>query len=192
VLGCPGEVGTVTDLSRDSDLQRREFLLGRGQRATILTTAAESGGRFDLVEGRKEAGAMSPLHVHGRYDERFWVAAGELAVWAGDSHLVLRSGDYACVPVGVPHTFRVGAEGCHVLTISSPAGFAELVERAGTPADGADETADLDLERFRRVADELGDVILAAPGTLPGDLRPEDIDAAMASAGQVRSRLAGQ
>jgi hypothetical protein len=125
---------------------------------------------------------MSPLHLHRRYEERFWVVAGKLTVWAGDSRLVLRSGDYACVPVGVPHTFRTGAEGCHLLTISSPAGFAELVARGGTPADRADEAAALDLARLVAAMDDIGDVLLGEPGTLPEDLAPEAVEAAVEAA----------
>jgi mannose-6-phosphate isomerase-like protein (cupin superfamily) len=190
----------VTDFSRTTDAQVREFLLGRGQRATILTTAAESDGRFDLVEGHKDPGTMSPLHLHRRYEERFWVASGELAVWVGEDHLVLGSGDYACVPVGVPHAFRAGVDGCHVLTISSPAGFAELVARGGTPRAPAGDAADggpdaggdeLDLVRLMTVCDDIGDVLLGTPGTLPADLTAEHVQAALDAARQREARATG-
>ena len=174
--------GGMTDFTRNHHVQAREFLLGRGQRANVLTTAEETDGRFDMIDGHKDPGAMTPLHLHRRYEERFWVASGELAVWAGDTHLVLRSGDYYCVPVGVPHTARAGDEGCHALTISSPAGFAELVARAGTPIDVADDAAELDLERFISVGDEVGDVMLGEPGVLPGHLTPEATEAALEEA----------
>ena len=161
----------MSDFTRTDRFRARDFLLGRGQRATILTSADETDGRFDLVDGRKAPGAMTPLHLHRNYEERFWVAAGELEVWAGDTHQVMRSGDYLCVPVGVPHTLRAGDDGCRALTISSPAGFAELVARAGTPIELADDGAELDIERFLSVGEGLGDVILGPPGTLPGDVR---------------------
>jgi hypothetical protein len=58
--------------------------------------------------------------------------------------------------------------------ITSPAGFAELIARAATPAQlaGPDTEIDLeiDLERFASASSELGDQILGPPGTVPADL----------------------
>src|SRR3954451_22279648 len=50
-----------------------EVVLGRELRATILTTAEESDGRFDLSDCTLLPGARTPLHLHRRYEERFWV-----------------------------------------------------------------------------------------------------------------------
>src|SRR3954463_9728257 len=101
----------MTDLEPTSPLHAREFRLGPDLRFTVLTTAEETQGRFDLLDGWKDPGAMSPLHLHGGYEERLWIVSGELEAWAGDEHQVLRSGDYLYVPVGVPHTIRAGADG---------------------------------------------------------------------------------
>jgi mannose-6-phosphate isomerase-like protein (cupin superfamily) len=160
----------------------RDFLLGDGLRFTLLTTAEETDGRMDLLDGWKDPGAMSPLHLHERYEERLWVAAGELEAWAGDTHRVLRSGDYLCVPAGVVHTIRAGPDGCRALTISSPAGFAEFVARTGTPAGVVAGAEALDVELLNRIANELGDVMLGPPGTLPADLTAEAVDEAVAAA----------
>lgn len=169
----------MTGLTSNTHVHAREFVLGRIMRATVLTGAAETDGRFDLVESRRPPGAMTPLHLHRRCEERFWVASGELAVWAGDTHQVLRSGDYLNVPMGVPHTVRAGDEGCHALTITSPAGFAELVARVGTAAAVADDSTELDVELLARVSAELGDVLLGEPGALPADLSAGALEAAV-------------
>src|SRR3954454_13833489 len=105
----------MTDLGPTPDHKRREFLLGPDLRFTLLTTAEETDGRFDLLDGWKDPGAMSPLHLHGAYEERLWIVSGGLEAWAGDDRLILRSGDYVCVPIGVPHTIRAGPEGCRAL-----------------------------------------------------------------------------
>jgi hypothetical protein len=42
-------------------------------------------------------------------------------------------GGYYQIPTHVPHTVQAGAEDTHAILVSSPAGFAELVARAGTP-----------------------------------------------------------
>ena len=51
-----------------------------------------------------------------------------------------------------------------------PAGFAELIARAATPAHLAGPETETDLERFAAVSAELGDQILGPPGTRPADL----------------------
>ena len=52
----------------------REFQLGQGLRATVLTSAEETEGRHDLIEGHQAAGDMTALHLHRRYEERIWVS----------------------------------------------------------------------------------------------------------------------
>jgi mannose-6-phosphate isomerase-like protein (cupin superfamily) len=148
----------------------RQFVLGSLLRAAILTTAAETGGRHDLTERIQPPGGRTPLHLHTRYDERFWMIAGSMTVRAGHDTVVLRAGDFYAVPMGTPHTLEAGPEGSHALTISSPAGFAELIARAGTPAHLATADTELDTEVFAAVAADLGDVILGPPGMTPADL----------------------
>src|SRR3954451_21654853 len=149
----------MTDLQRGPAAGGRVFLLGEELRFTLRPTPDESQGRFDLLDGWKDPGAMSPLHLHSRYEERLWIASGELEAWAGDQYQVLRTGNHICVPAGVPHTIRAGAEGCRALTLSSPAGFAEFVARAGTPIELAEEARALDVDLLQRVAYEIGDVM---------------------------------
>jgi quercetin dioxygenase-like cupin family protein len=179
-----GDRGDMTDPTKtaDADVRYQEFQLGHGLRATILTTSAETEGRHDLIDGRLASGDMTPLHLHRRYEERLWVVAGRLEVWLGEQHAVLGSGDFVHVPRQVPHAIRAGDDGARALNISSPAGFAELVARAGTPAELATAEVELDLERFMQLTHELGDVVLGPPGTLPADLTPEEVSRALADA----------
>jgi hypothetical protein len=79
-------------------------------------------------------------------------------------------GDHAFVPIGVPHAVRAGAEGCHALHISSPACFAELIQRAGIPAYLPGAAEGFDPERFAAIAAHLGDELLGPPGAVPADL----------------------
>jgi mannose-6-phosphate isomerase-like protein (cupin superfamily) len=131
------------------DMPERQFVLGPEQvRVTILTTGAETGGRHDLTDSWLPAGSMTPLHLHTRYEERIWVASGSLTVWAGPDKVVLRSGDYLLIPTRVPHTIQSGPEDTHALHISTPAGFAELVARAGTPAHLLTPETQPDLDLF--------------------------------------------
>ncbi len=150
----------------------REFVLGDHARATILTTAPETDGRHDVTYVVEPPGAMTPLHIHTRYAERLWVHSGSLTVWAGSEVRTLHAGDFCTIGVDVPHAIRAGADGMRGLNISSPAGFAELIARAGTPAHLATGETELDMKRFAAVAAELGDVILGPPGTTPAGAEP--------------------
>jgi mannose-6-phosphate isomerase-like protein (cupin superfamily) len=147
----------------------REFVLGQELRATILTFGDETDGRHDLVIGTQAPDAMTPLHLHTRYEERLWVISGSATVWAGDTKAVLHSGDFYTIPTNVPHAIRAGADGGSLLNITSPAGFAELIARAGTPARLATDETELDFDLFMAVTTELGDVVLGPPGTVPTD-----------------------
>lgn len=152
-------------------VSERQFVFGPERvRATILTTATETEGRHDLIDGVLPAGAMVPLHQHTRYEERMWVASGSMTVWVGPDKATLRSGDYYHVPLNVPHTFHAGPEGSRALIVSSPAGFAEIIARAGTPAHLATPDTVFDPDLFMAVAAELGDLVLGPPGTTPADL----------------------
>jgi mannose-6-phosphate isomerase-like protein (cupin superfamily) len=150
--------------------RRRQFVLGQELTVTVLTTGAETDGRHDLSDTVLKAGSRTPLHLHTRYEERLWVASGALTVWAGTDQVTLRSGDYYAIPTNLPHAIESGPDGAHALHISSPAGFAELVARAGTPAHLATPETELDPELFMAVTTELGDVVLGPPGALPADL----------------------
>ena len=156
--------------------RERQFVLGPEQvRATILTTGAETDGRHDLTDSVLPAGSMTPLHLHTRYEERLYVVSGSLTVWVGQDKVVLRAGDYFRIPTNVPHTVQAGSGDTHALHISTPAGFAELIARAGTPAHLATSETGFDADLFMAVTTELGDVVLGPPGTMPADLdQPDD------------------
>jgi len=149
----------------------REYQLGQEVHVTILTTGAETNGRHDLVDGVQPARSMTPLHMHTRYEERLWVLEGQLTIWAGDREVTLGAGGFFHIPTNVPHTIQAGPAGARALNITSPAGFAELIERSATPAHLAGPDTQLDMELFTKVTAELGDVVLGPPGTLPSEVR---------------------
>ena len=95
---------------------------------------------------------------------------GSITVWIGQDKLTVGPGGYYHIPLNVPHTLRAGDEDTHALLISSPAGFAELVARAGTPAHLVTPATEPDLALFQAVTTELGDVTLGPPGMVPAEL----------------------
>jgi quercetin dioxygenase-like cupin family protein len=153
-----------------SDLDDRSYVLDQHMRITVLTRAGETDGRHDLVRGFAGPGMTTALHTHSRYEERLFMLDGELTVWAGAERVVLGPGDFYTIRRNVPHMLQAGPSGADTLNISSPAAFAELVERTATPARLAGPDTVLDLELFMRVTAELGDTVLGPPGTTPGSL----------------------
>jgi mannose-6-phosphate isomerase-like protein (cupin superfamily) len=171
-LGNGERPSSVEHDDMNESASQREYVLGQGLRAVVLATAEETEGRHDLTDTYQPPGEQTPLHVHTRYEERFWVVSGELQVWAGPAQVILRSGDYYVIGRNVPHAVRSGPEGAHALHISTPAAFAELIARSGTPAHLATPETRFDEELFMAVTTELGDVVLGPPGTLPADVEP--------------------
>jgi quercetin dioxygenase-like cupin family protein len=137
-------------------------------RLSVLAAAAETGGRYDLVEGWFPVGAQVPPHRHGRYSEHLHVLGGEFTVWVGDRKAVLRPGDDLSIPAGTAHRLAVtGDEPGWALVIASPSGFARLITEAGTPAEAGEAPTATDMALLLRLAAELGDEILGPPGALP-------------------------
>jgi mannose-6-phosphate isomerase-like protein (cupin superfamily) len=139
-------------------------------RVRILTTGAETSGRHNLLDAFALPDTATPLHLHTRYEERRWVVERQFTLWPGNEQVQLRSGAYYAIPLNTPHAIKASVHGGRSLVISSPAGFAELIARAATPAHLAGPDTEIHLELFASVSAELGDQILGPPGTIPADL----------------------
>jgi hypothetical protein len=148
----------------------RDYALGQELRVRVLTSGAQTSGRHDLVDAFQFPDTVTPLHLHTRYEERLFVLEGDCTVWIGPDTVRLGPGDYCAIPLDIPHAIKAGPDGCRSLLISSPAGFAELIARAATPAHLAGPDTQIDLELFASVSAELGDQILGPPGALPTHL----------------------
>jgi quercetin dioxygenase-like cupin family protein len=136
-------------------------------RARIHIGGAETHGTFALIESTAPPGDQTPLHVHHNDDEAFYVLEGEVTAWVGDGTLVLRPGDAAFAPMGIPHTIRTGDEGARWLLTSTPAGFEPFVRAVGAAGMPSPE-------ELTRIAAEHGIEILGPPGMLPADLKAAD------------------
>ena len=130
-------------------------------------------GEYSLIDMLAPPGDQPPLHVHRDADEGFLVLEGEVALWYGDEHVVLRPGRFANAPAGVPHTYRVTSDERARMVVSSNTGaFAAFVQAYGEPAPRRElpEPAAPDVERLGRLAAEHGIDLLGPPGMLPADL----------------------
>jgi len=122
-----------------------------GGLAEITATAQDTGGRLAIIEVTEPPGAESPLHVHHREDEGFWILEGEVSLQVGDDTIEASAGDFAWGPRDIPHRYVVGPNGCRMLFICTPAGFEDLVREMSVPAEtrtlppASDEEPDMEM-----------------------------------------------
>ena len=106
-----------------------------GQLATMKATAADTGGTYTLVEIAVAPGYETPLHVHHREDESFWMLEGHATFQVGDETIDAPAGTYLFGPRDVPHKWAAGPGGARMLYLFAPGGFEELIEAMSVPAD---------------------------------------------------------
>ena len=104
----------------------------------VYKCSSEQTGGWGLSVETYPPGFAAALHVHETEDSGFYVLSGVMRVRAGEQEFVAGSGDFAFLPRGIPHAFRVGPEEPVVwLNIQGPTGdFRRLVEETGEPAAG--------------------------------------------------------
>jgi len=78
-----------------------------GALATVKASGETTGGRVGVIELLAPKGAGSPMHVHHREDEWFYVTEGELAFWVGGRVIPAAAGAFVFGPRDIPHTFMV-------------------------------------------------------------------------------------
>lgn len=145
-----------------------EALWGFGTLAVVKSSAATTGGRVAVLDNLAPRGAGSPLHVHHREDEWFYVIEGELTLWVGGDVIEAPAGSFVYGPRDVPHTFLVSSEQARFLLVTEPAGFESFLRAMGQPAPSltipppSDPPADI--SPLIAAAAEYGIEILGPPG----------------------------
>ena len=139
-----------------------------GTLVILKSTSDSTDGRVMVTENLAPRGTGSPLHVHHREDEWFYVIEGELTLWVGGNVITAPAGSFVYGPRDVPHTFTVSSEQARFLLVTEPAGFDSFVRAVGQPAPRLEippaPTAPPDMERIMRLAAESGMEILGPPG----------------------------
>jgi quercetin dioxygenase-like cupin family protein len=148
--------------------QEGEALWFLGSLVTIKAGGTATGERFAVLEHLAPKGAGSPLHMHTREDEWFYVLEGELTFWVGGRRVQASAGAFLYGPRNIPHTFMVTSSQARFLVGVEPAGFEDFVRALAEPA----RTLTLppqtgqppDPARMKAAAAEYGIEILGPPG----------------------------
>src|SRR5438094_3835482 len=135
-----------------------------------LASGAETGGTFGLTRVTQPAGTATPVHLHTREAEAFYLLEGTMTYRAGEQTYQLSPGSFIYLPTGVPHAFRVTGEApVRFLAIVAPGGLMDLYDEVGQSAaerrlpgtDGAALPADV--QRWLEAAPRYGIEVLGPP-----------------------------
>jgi mannose-6-phosphate isomerase-like protein (cupin superfamily) len=89
----------------------------------VRASAEDTGGAFSLVEEVPPL-ADTPLHVHARDDELFYVLDGEHMFQVGDEEYRVGPGGVVFAPRGIPHAQRRTVPGAgRLLVLTTPGGL---------------------------------------------------------------------
>jgi len=145
-----------------------EALWFLGILATVKSSAATTGGAVAVIEHLARRGAGSPLHVHSREDEWFYVLEGELTIWVDGETIQAPAGSFVFGPKGIPHTFIVSSDQARFLLVTEPAGFEQFMRAVGEPAQRLEipppATEPPDVAALTAAAAEFGIAITGPPG----------------------------
>jgi quercetin dioxygenase-like cupin family protein len=94
-----------------------------GTLALIKADCASTAGRVSVIELIAPQGAGSPLHVHGREDEWFYVLEGALNCWVGGRTIAAPAGSFVYGPRGIAHTFQATSPQARFLQVAELGGF---------------------------------------------------------------------
>ncbi len=145
-----------------------ESLWFLGSHTSIKACAETTAGRVAVIEHLSPRGSGSPLHVHSREDEWFYVIEGELTFWVGGQVIDAPAGSFVYGPRGIPHTFLVSSETARFLLVTEPGDFSGFLRTLAQPADAAvippPATEPPDVAAMSRVAADYGIEILGPPG----------------------------
>jgi quercetin dioxygenase-like cupin family protein len=111
-----------------------EALWWMGGLAVVRASAADTGGQLSIIEITEPPNAETPLHVHNREDEGFWIIEGGATFFIEDQEIEAGPGDFLFGPRGIPHRYTTGPEGCRMLFILTPGGMEEMVREMSEPA----------------------------------------------------------
>lgn len=104
-----------------------------GDMQTFKLTGEDTDGLFTLIEEHNDPGVAIPPHIHENEDEVFKVVEGEMELTVGGKTTLLKAGDLAFGPRGVPHSWKiVGNTKAKVFLSVFPAGIENMFEELGT------------------------------------------------------------
>jgi quercetin 2,3-dioxygenase len=148
---------------------------------TVLLSGDETDGQFGVITSECPPGKLIPTHVHSGTHETFHILEGKVRLFFEDAAgtrttELLAAGDFAFVPAGTPHAYRV--EEAARLTGTMTGGFERFFQHMGTLTDhNTTEQPPFvpDFPRMQAAAQQHGMQFMPDyPWPLPEDPQPGD------------------
>jgi quercetin dioxygenase-like cupin family protein len=133
-----------------------------------VVSANATGGTLGASIVTQPPGLATPLHVHTREAEAWFVLDGSLRYQAGAEVFDLRAGDFIYLPKDVPHALRItGTSPARCLALTLAGHLLDIYDEVGTQAtapqlpDGGIPAADI--QRWMELAPQYGLRIVGPP-----------------------------
>ena len=127
---------TLTVASVDAPGARSVAVAGGAY--TVLLSAAQTGGRYSLIDMLVPPGGGPVLHRHD-FEEMFAVLEGEIELTFRGETRRAGAGTVVNIPANAPHKFRnVSDRPAHLLCLCTPPGQEEFFLAVGDPLDRRD------------------------------------------------------
>ena len=132
--GAPGS-GTATDVVVARPAGTGPATWAMGMLFERLAGAEETGGLLEASVVTQPPGQASPLHVHTREAEAWFLLEGTMTYRAGGELIRMAAGDFIYLPRNVPHAFRTtGTVPVRFLALALPGGLLRVYDEVGIPA----------------------------------------------------------
>jgi mannose-6-phosphate isomerase-like protein (cupin superfamily) len=100
-----------------------------------LAGAEQTAGLLEASVVTQPPGQASPLHVHTREAEAWFLLQGAMTYRAGERLIRMTAGDFIYLPREVPHAFRTtGVVPVRFLALTLPGGLLDIYDEVGIPA----------------------------------------------------------
>ena len=105
----------------------------------FLATGEDTNGKYAMWEAVVPPGGGPPPHVHSLEEEGFYILEGEITFTVNGERVLAKTGTFANMPVGTPHSFKNESDRPAKMLLSvAPAGLEQMFFEVGVPlAEGA-------------------------------------------------------
>ncbi|HEX8799394.1 MAG TPA: cupin domain-containing protein [Terriglobales bacterium] len=117
-----------------------------GTTMRLIATAADTGGRYTVIEQVTPPGWGPPRHIHTREDEIFYILDGSYELHVGDERRTVSAGASMILPRNIPHGFRnVASTPSRLVFVITPGGLEEyfLAVAKSSPAPNPPQLVEL-------------------------------------------------
>jgi quercetin dioxygenase-like cupin family protein len=106
----------------------------KGILTSHMAGSLDTEGAFDFVISKMRAGTEPPPHVHSCEHEFMYLLSGMMRFYVEDQVLAVMAGECMFLPRGVPHGLLIESKEIDIITLVSPGGFFDAVNKMSMPA----------------------------------------------------------